>query len=138
MAKILSVDDDAHVRELLHAVIQRKGHQVVSADNGQHGIQVFRREQPDITILDMDMPDMNGISVLKAIRSVDPQAAVIVLTGTGTHVLEKQAADLGVRHFLAKGFSLHELGAAIDQVMKERGLSVPVAPQLRWKMKARQ
>ena len=123
MARILAVDDDEKIRDLLDTVLKRKGHHVLTADHGQKGIDVFRRERPHVTILDFEMPDMNGLEVLKQIRAVDPHAPVIMLTGASTEALEKQARDLGVTEFLAKGFSLHELGAVLNQV-----LYPPVSP----------
>lgn len=128
MAKILAVDDDVKIRDLLDTLLHRKGHQVLTADHGQKGIDVYRRERPDITILDIEMPNMNGIEVLRKIREINPQAPVIILTGVGTEVFEKQARDLGVTHFLAKGFSLHELGDALNRVMQERGLAASAPP----------
>ena len=97
--------------------IKRKGHQVFTVDHGQKGIDVFRRERPDVTILDFEMPGMDGLAVLREIRAIDPQAAVIMLTGAGTEERKQQARELGVTHFLAKGFSLHELGAALNLVL---------------------
>ena len=78
---------------------------------------MFRRERPHITILDFEMPDMDGLAVLREIRAVDPQAPVIMLTGAGTDERKRQARELGVTEFLAKGFSLHELGAALSLVL---------------------
>jgi DNA-binding response OmpR family regulator len=119
MANILAVDDDEKIRELLSTLLRRKGHHVLTASHGQKGIEVFRRERPHVTILDFEMPDMDGLAVLKQIREIDPRAPVIMLTGAGTEAREKQARELGVTGFLAKGFSLHELGATLNQVLKE-------------------
>ncbi|MGH7206264.1 MAG: response regulator [Nitrospiraceae bacterium] len=121
MARILALDDDAKIRDLLNTLLRRKGHQVLTADHGQKGIDVFRQERPDITILDIEMPNMNGIEVLRQIRQIDPQAPVIILTGAGTEAFEKQARELGVTHFLAKGFSLHELGDALNRILNRPG-----------------
>jgi DNA-binding response OmpR family regulator len=117
MANILAVDDDVKIRELLHVMLRRKGHHVITANNGQQGIELFRRERPQITILDFEMPDMDGLAVLRAIRAVDSQASVIMLTGAGSDERKQQARALGVTEFLAKGFSLHELGAALNLVL---------------------
>lgn len=119
MATILAVDDDEKIRELLSTILKRKGHHVLTADHGQKGIDVFRRERPHVTILDFEMPDINGLDVLRQIREIAPHAPVIMLTGAGTEVREKQARELGVTDFLAKGFSLHELGATLNQVLKQ-------------------
>jgi DNA-binding response OmpR family regulator len=117
MATILAVDDDEKIRELLSTLLRRKGHHVLTASHGQKGIEVFRRERPHVTILDFEMPDMDGLAVLRQIREIDPRAPVIMLTGAGTEAREKQARELGVTDFLAKGFSLHEVGAALKQVL---------------------
>ena len=117
MATILAVDDDEKIRELLHVMLRRKGHHVVTANNGQQGIELFRRERPHVTILDFEMSDMDGLAVLREIRAVDPQAPVIMLTGAGSDERKQQARALGVTEFLAKGFSLHELGAALNLVL---------------------
>jgi DNA-binding response OmpR family regulator len=97
----------------------RKGHQVITADCGQKGIDLFRRERPLVTILDFVMPDVDGLEVLRQIRMIDPHAHVIMLTGVGTKAREKQAQALGVTAFLAKGFSLHELGASLNQILEQ-------------------
>lgn len=117
MATILAIDDDEKIRSLLHVMLRRKGHHVLTADCGQKGLEVFRREKPQVTILDFEMPDVDGLGVLREIRAVSPKAPVIMLTGAGTAERERQAGELGVTAFLAKGFSLHELGAALNQVL---------------------
>lgn len=128
MATILAVDDDEKIRELLSTVLRRKGHRVLTADDGQKGIDVFRRERPHVTILDFEMPHMDGLAVLRQIREIDPRAPVIMLTGAGTEDREKQARELGVTDFLAKGFSLHEVGAALNQVLNQPADGVGGAP----------
>jgi len=131
MANILAVDDDEKIRELLSTLLRRKGHHVLTASHGQKGIDVFRRERPDVTILDFEMPDMDGLAVLRQIREINPRAPVIMLTGAGTEAREKQARELGVTDFLAKGFSLHELGGALIQILKrpDQEIGAPPPPQ---------
>ncbi len=140
MATILTVDDDEKIRELLSIVLRRKGHRVITADHGQKGIDVFRRERPHVTILDFEMPDMDGLAVLRQIREIDSSAPVIMLTGAGTEVREKQARELGVTNFLAKGFSLHEVGAALNQILNQPVQGVgepPSSPRLSGGVKGR-
>jgi DNA-binding response OmpR family regulator len=128
MANILAVDDDEKIRDLLSTLLRRKGHHVLTASHGQKGIDVFRRERPDVTILDFEMPDMDGLAVLRQIREIDPRAPVIMLTGAGTEAREKQARELGVTDFLAKGFSLHELGAALNQILQRPNQEIGTPP----------
>ena len=121
MPRILVVDDEEGIRELLETVLRRRGHDVLLADSGRKALDVFRRERPQVTILELTMPEMDGFAVLKQIRSVDPRAQVMILTGTGTSTEEQRARELGVTDFLQKGFSLQALGAAMDRVLSYVG-----------------
>jgi DNA-binding response OmpR family regulator len=118
MANMLAVDDDEKIRELLHVRLRRKGHPVMTARDGQQGIELFRRERPHVTMLDFEVPDRDGRAVLREIRAVDPQAPVIMLTGAGSEERKKQVRELGLTGFLAKAFSLHEPGAALNLVVR--------------------
>jgi len=121
MARILVIDDDQRLRDLLDHVFRRKGHEVVLAESGSQGVERFRQERVDVTILDLDLPDLNGLAVLTQIRAIAPQAPVIILTGVGTKTEEQQARALGVTDFLEKGFSLHMLGEAMSSVLSHVG-----------------
>ena len=101
--RILVVDDEASIRELLSRQLMREGRKVLVANDGRTAIELFRRERPDITILDLNMPGLDGIAVLKAIRAIDPKATVMIFTGSGTEAAEAQARELGVTEFLHKG-----------------------------------
>ncbi|MGH7204674.1 MAG: response regulator [Nitrospiraceae bacterium] len=120
MAKILVVDDEPMMLNLLRTILIRLGHEVLMASGGQQAVELFRRDRPQVTILDLNLPDLNGIEVLRQIHGTDPQASVIILTGAGTEAMEKQARELGVTDFLQKGFSLHGLGEALRRVMKQQ------------------
>lgn len=117
MARILVIDDEESIRELLSTVLKRKGNEVFLADSGQQGINMFERTRPLITILDLRLPDVNGIEVLSRLRAIDPQACVIMMTGFATEEAEAKALALGADDFLQKGFSLFELGEALRRVM---------------------
>ena len=121
MAKILVVDDQESIRYLLDTVLRRRGHDVLLAAGGRKGIEVFRREHPDVTILDLYMPEMKGLEVLQQIRTVHPRAPVVILTGMGTEADEQQCRERGVTEFLQKGFSLHALGAALNRILNQPG-----------------
>ena len=120
MARILVVDDEPMMLNLLRTILTRLGHEVLMASGGQQAVELFRRDRPQVTILDLNLPDLNGIEVLRQIHGTDPQASVIILTGAGTEAMEKQARQLGVTDFLQKGFSLHGLGEALRRVMKQQ------------------
>ncbi len=121
MAKILVIDDEPGMLDLLGHVLRRMGHEVVLAKRGRKGLQLFQQEHPHVTILDLTMPDMDGFAVLREIRTLDPKAPVIILTGFGTEERVRQARELGAAEFLQKGFALHTLGATLDRVLTQIG-----------------
>lgn len=121
MATILVVDDELLLCDLLRVELSNFGHEVITANSGREGIALFAHRQPDLTMLDLHMPDMDGIEVLKRIRELDPQAGVIVLTGGGTDELENEARELGVHEFLRKGLSLNVLVRALGKAMQQPG-----------------
>lgn len=118
MAKILVIDDEKSIRNLLDTLLSRKGYDVVLADGGRKGLELFRRERPDVVVLDLKMPEMDGIAVLQQVRSLKPDQPVIILTGAGTPEKEHLVHALGVSEFVAKEFSLHLLGDALKRVLK--------------------
>jgi len=107
--KILVVDDEDSIRTLVQTMLTQEGRNVVLAARGKEAIAMFRKERPNLTILDIDMPDIDGITVLREIRTIDPQAKVMVFTGGESPVVESQARALGVTDFLRKGFALPSL-----------------------------
>ena len=118
MAKILVIDDEKGIRNLLDTLLSRKGYDVVLAEGGRKGLDLFRREHPDVVVLDLKMPEMDGITVLQQVRHLNPDQPVIILTGAGTPEKEQQAHALGVNEFVAKEFSLHLLGDALKRILK--------------------
>ena len=128
MAKILAVDDEQMFCDLLRASLGHYGYEVITVNSGTEALEQFKRHRPNITLLDLVMPRMNGIEVLKQIRAVDPQASVIVLTGARSDELEDQARGLGVTDFLRKGLSLKSLMGALDRVLGQQGQPAPTTP----------
>jgi DNA-binding NtrC family response regulator len=130
MARILVVDDEQSIRDLLDTILRRRGHDVLLADHGQKALELFQRERPHVVILDLHMPGMNGIAALKQLRTIDAQTPVIILTGVGTEAMEQQARTLGVTDFLQKGFSLHALGSALDRALKQANPATSSSPSV--------
>jgi len=117
MAKILVIDDEPGIRDLLDTLLRRKGYDVVLAESGQKGLDLFRRERPDVIVLDLKMPGMDGLSVLQQVRSLDSKKPVIVLTGAGTAETEQKVRALGVTEYVEKEFSLHLLGDSLKRLL---------------------
>jgi len=119
MATILVVDDEEVLCDLIQQELSYYGHEVLTANGGRKGIELFTERRPSLTLLDLRMPEMSGIEVLKRIRALDPQARVIILTGGDSQVWEKQARDLGVNEFLRKGAGLMVLVEALGKVLQQ-------------------
>ena len=117
MAKVLVIDDEQGIRNLLDTLLSRKGYDVVLADGGRKGLELFRRERPDVVVLDLKMPEMGGRAVLQQIHSVNPGQPVIILTGAGLPEAEEQLRAFGVSEYVEKGFSLHCLGDALKRAL---------------------
>ena len=117
MVKILVIDDEESIRGLLDILLRRKGYDVVLAANGQKGLEAFRRERPDVVVLDLKMPGMNGLAVLQELHRLHSTQPVIILTGAGTPEMEQQVMALGATDFVEKEFSLHGLGNALKRLL---------------------
>ncbi len=126
MARILVIDDEPGMLDLLDNVLRDKGHEVVLAERGRKGVQLFQQKRPHATILDFMMPDMGGLAVLREIRTLDPKALVIILTGWGTEERERQARKFGAAEFLEKDFTLPTLGATLNRVLTQVGNTMQV------------
>jgi CheY-like chemotaxis protein len=117
MTKILVIDDEQGIRNLLDTLLRRKGYDVVLAESGRQGLELFRRERPDVIVLDLKMPEMDGLTVLRQIKNLDPGKPVIILTGAGTAEAERQVRALGVTEYVEKEFSLHLLGDSLKRLL---------------------
>ena len=118
MAKILVIDDQPNVRVFLDLLLRQQGYDVILAENGWMGLQRYRQEHPDVILLDLNMPELDGVTVLKQIRSVDLKQPVIILTGDCTSETEQQVRALGVSEFILKGSPLHLLWGTLKDLGK--------------------
>ena len=91
MATIPVIDDERMLCDLLRELLRRQGHEVYTAFSGREGIETFRQQRPRFTLLDLHLPDMNGIEVLREIREIDQKGSVMILTGAASDKLERQA-----------------------------------------------
>jgi|SRR5688572_22416126 CheY-like chemotaxis protein len=117
MAKILVIDDERSIRQLLDAFLRRKGYDVVLAENGQRGMELFRQEQPDVIVLDLNMPEMDGLTVLQRIRSLSLHQRLIMFSGAWTPEKEQQVRALGVTELVRKELSLERLEDALKRLV---------------------
>lgn len=122
MACILVVDDRTEIRATLSEILTRAGHAVTVARNGQEAIEQYRTDRPDIMLLDMFMPVMNGFDTLFLLRQEFPDARVIAVSGGGGNMgadALEEARNLGAQITLQKPISPRELLAAIEELLGE-------------------
>src|SRR5712671_2056218 len=116
---ILLVDDAADVRELL-ATVLRDDYQVDEADTGAALKQAFTRAQPDVILLDIKLPDADGLSLLPLIKKQWPETEVIVLTGNATFDAAVEATKRGAYHFLNKPFDTQGLLVTVERALEHK------------------
>ena len=123
MAKILVIDDDQGILRLLDTLLRRKGYDVVLAESGRKGLELFRREHPDVIVLDLKMPEMDGLTVLQQVRGLNFGQPVIIFTGASTPETEQQVRALGVTEIVGKEVSLDRLEDSLKRLLSPQTLS---------------
>jgi len=107
-AKILVIDDEHSVRWAFEKALQKAGYQVALAENGKKGLNLYKTFHPDIILVDIRMPEMDGLKVLEHIREIDPEAQVIVMTAYTDMETTISAMKLGAYDFLSKPFNIDD------------------------------
>ena len=120
MKKILIVDDNASVRTLVHDYLSEQGLRVVTADNGQNALYVARHEKPDLILLDIMMPEMDGYQFVTAYRK-ESETPIILLTAKLEETDKVLGLELGADDYLTKPFGMRELLARIRAVLRRVG-----------------
>jgi two-component system, chemotaxis family, chemotaxis protein CheY len=117
MAKILVVDDAAFMRLRAAKLLVEAGHEVIEAANGRLAVETYLRERPDCVLMDITMPEMDGLEALAAIRLQDPQARVAMLTALGQQSIVMDAIKRGARDFVVKPFAPGRVLAAVNRLL---------------------
>ena len=127
--KVLVVDDEAHIRKYVSLVMRALGAtSIIEADNGVTGVELYQSENPDLVLLDVNMPVQEGIETLRQIRAFDPDAVVIMLTSLATRQMIDDAAQLGATYYLRKDTPRDELMAKLREVLASIFDEEPSAP----------
>jgi DNA-binding response OmpR family regulator len=114
--KIIIVDDDADIVRIVSTMLSGQGWQVLTAHGGEEALATIRRELPDLMLLDLMMPHMTGIEVLKEARRIAPRMRVVMITAFGDVESYLEAMDLGACEYINKPFETAELLAMIRNV----------------------
>ncbi len=119
MAKVLVIDDDRSLLRALRLGLQSEGHEVSTAMTGESGLSQTAITQPDVVVLDIGLPDMDGLEVCKRIREWS-DVPIIILSATGAENRKVAALDGGANDYVTKPFSMAELEARIRVVVRNR------------------
>ena len=123
-AQILVVDDDKTMRDACHQILTRQGFQVEQAANARQGLGLLEGSSFDVILLDLVMPDLDGLETLKKIKSLDTDCEVIIITGYGSIPTAVEAMKAGAFHFLSKPFAPDDLRTVITRALEKRRLNL--------------
>lgn len=116
---ILLVDDDRDYSEIMGFWLKSKGHIVKSVSNGKEALEVLKEKNPDIVLLDIDMPEMDGMETLRHIREMNKEVPVIMVTAHGGQERIKKAESLGASGFFNKATDFSVAAALIQKTLKK-------------------
>jgi len=118
--RLLIVDDEVGFVNILTKRLSRRNMEVTSAYTGTEAIQILRKQDFDVAVLDLKMEEMDGIEVLKIFKKMDPKMVVIMLTGHGSEQAAREGIEFGAYDYLTKPCELEELLAKIREAYQER------------------
>ena len=130
--KVLITDDEAHIRKFLGLVLKKLGQPVIlEAANGLEALAVYLRHKPDLVLLDVNMPVLDGVQALEQIKRADPDALVVMLTSLANRQTVEECARLGATHYLRKDLPRDELIGQLSEVISanfQAGDTLPSPP----------
>ena len=127
-AKILVVDDERPIRELLKQILVKEGYEVVTVPDGHAAVAKAKAgDRPNLALLDMRMPGIDGIETMKQLKAICPELDMVMITGYGTKKLALQAMKLGAYDYLEKPFNIQRVRDIIRKCFELRDLNREVA-----------
>ncbi len=117
MTKILVVDDAEFLRVRLNKILDTEGYEVFQAENGSKAVATYKEQHPDVVLMDVTMPEMDGLTALKEIIGFDPKAKVVMLTALGQESVVLDAVKSGARDFIVKPFEQDRVMKAISKLL---------------------
>ena len=107
----------------LKKVLVKEGFEVISAENGEEALEIFKREEPDLVILDLKMPKIDGMEVLRSIKETNPKTPVIMIPAHGSTDLAVEAMKIGALDYISKPFDIEELRVIIRKALEYKKLN---------------
>lgn len=131
-ASLLVVDDEASVRRLLSKVFVQDGYEVLTASGGEEAIAIAKEKKVDVAIVDLKMPDLDGIETIRRIKNINPAMFFIVITAFGEMASVKEAAELGVFDYVTKPFDLEYIKHLVGHITRGmRPKALPYVPEMK-------
>jgi two-component system chemotaxis response regulator CheY len=116
--KILIVDDAAFMRMMIKNIVTKAGYEVVGeAENGAQAVEMYKELKSDLVIMDITMPEMDGIQAVKAIKEIDPNANIIMCSAMGQQAMVMEAIQAGAKDFIVKPFQQDRILQAIKRII---------------------
>jgi two-component system chemotaxis response regulator CheY len=116
VATVLVVDDAAFMRMRVSKILTEAGYSVIQAENGLDAVEKYRTAQPDAVLMDITMPEMDGLTALKEIRALDPSARIAMVTALGQQQVVLEAVKSGAKDFLVKPAEADRVLAAVNKL----------------------
>jgi len=104
--RVLVVDDDPNVQEILREFLSAKGYEIITAGDGAEGLRRVKEERPHLILLDIQMPKMDGLEVLRQLRQIDKEVSVIMITSVNEQEIARKAMELGAFDYIVKPLDL--------------------------------
>ena len=116
--KIMLVDDAAFMRMTIKNALTKAGYvNIIEASDGQIAVETYQKEHPDLVIMDITMPNMDGIQALQAIKTADPEARVVMCSAMGQEGMVVEAIKLGAKDFIVKPFKQDRILQTVEKII---------------------
>ena len=118
MYKILVVDDAGFMRKMVQTNLTKAGYtDFIEGEDGARAVELYKENKPDLVIMDITMPNMNGIDALREIKSIDPDAKVVMCSAMGQEAMVMDAIKLGALDFIVKPFKADRIVQTVNKVL---------------------
>lgn len=124
--KILVVDDEKHIRDVMDILLKNEGYDVLVADGGESGIEAMKKDIFDLVITDLKMPKVSGFDLLKTVKNISPDTVVVIITAFGTTESAVEAMKLGAFDYIQKPFKNDDIRLVVKNAMEKQKLQKDV------------